>query len=97
MGMLVFFGAAFGCFGAGVLASGKYPRRYGWVPIIGGAGSAVAALLQLAFNREVQDAENVFLVSSMLLTLWALALGVRTWRQADLVPDAIPARAPAGA
>jgi hypothetical protein len=78
--MLVFFGAAFACFGAAVLASGRYPRRYGWTPNIGGAGSAVAALLQLAFNREVQAAETIFLLSSLLLTLWTLALGVRMWR-----------------
>jgi hypothetical protein len=82
IGMLVFFGAAFGCFGVAILASGRYPRRYGWTPIIGGAGSAVAALLQLAFNREVQTAETIFLMSSLLLTLWTLALGVRMWRNA---------------
>lgn len=82
VGMLVFFGAAFACFGAAVLASGRYPRRYGWTPLVGGAGGAVAALLQLAANREVQVAETLFLLSSLLLTLWTLALGVRTWRSA---------------
>lgn len=93
IGMLVFFGAAFACFGAAVLASGRYPRRYGWTPIIGGAGSAVAALLQLAFNREVQAADTIFLLSSLLLTLWTLALGVRMWRNAT-APAAAAALAP---
>ena len=88
IGMLVFFGAAFMCFGAAVLASGRYPRRYGWTPIIGGVGSAVAALLQLASNREVQAAETIFLLSSLLITLWTLALGVRMWRHALRSPEA---------
>lgn len=96
VGMLVFFGAAFACFGAAVLASGRYPRRYGWTPVIGGVGSAVAALLQLAVNREVQAAETIFLLSSVVTTLWALALGLRMWRQALPVVEARGALAPVG-
>lgn len=94
VGMLVFFGAAFACFGAAILSSGRYPRRYGWTPMIGGVGSAVAALIQLALNREVQVAETTFLLSSLLITLWSFALGVRMWRKAPPVPEARAALAP---
>lgn len=94
VGMLVFFGAAFACFGAAILSSGRYPQRYGWTPVIGGAGSAVAALLQLAFNREVQVAETTFLVSSLVVTVWSLALGVRMWRGAPSAAEVRTAIAP---
>ncbi len=80
IGMLVFFGISFGCLGAAVVASRRMPARYGWIAIIGALGSTVAALLQITSVGELQDAESLFLASSMLLTIWALALGVRMWR-----------------
>jgi hypothetical protein len=86
IGILAFFGATFGCFGFAILASRRYPARYGWVPIVGAAGSSVAALLQIALNGESQAAESIFLASSLLLTLWTLALGARLWRRGAPVP-----------
>lgn len=80
IGMLVLFGISFGCFGAAVVASRRIPARYGWIAIIGAIGSAVAALLQISTVGELQDAESLFLASSLLLTIWAFALGVRMWR-----------------
>jgi hypothetical protein len=96
VGMLVFFGAAFGCFGAAVNASGRFPRWFGWSAVAGGAGAAAAALLQIANTGAVQAAETLFLASSLLLTLWAFALGVRLWRAAAPAGAARSA-APAGA
>lgn len=81
IGMLVFFGLAFACFGTAVAASRRYPRGFGWIAVLGAGGSAVAALLQIAAYGEVQAAETIFLVSSLLLTVWTLALGVVTWRE----------------
>jgi hypothetical protein len=80
IGMLVFFGAAFVCFGIAVTASRRYPGWFGWIAVLGAGGSAVAALLQIAASAEVQAAETIFLASSVLLTLWTLALGVLMWR-----------------
>lgn len=80
IGMLVFFGAAFACFGAAVTASRRFPGWFGSIAVIGAGGSAVAAVLQIAANREVQTAETIFLGASLLLTLWTLALGVWMWR-----------------
>ena len=56
VGMLVFFGAAFGCFGAAVNASGRFPGWFGWSAVAGGAGAAAAALLQIAHSGAVQAA-----------------------------------------
>lgn len=79
-GMFVFFGIAFVCFGTAIVAGGPLPRWLGWVALAGGAGSIAASIIQLAAGGEVQVAETLFLVSSMLLTLWAFALGFVTWR-----------------
>ncbi len=80
IGMLVFFGISFACLGAAVVASRRMPARYGWIAIVGALGSTVAALLQITSAGELQDAESLFLASSLLLTIWAFALGVRMWR-----------------
>lgn len=80
IGMFVFFGISFGCLGAAVVASRRIPARYGWIAIVGAIGSTVAALLQITSVGELQDAESLFLASSLLLTIWAFALGVRMWR-----------------
>ena len=92
IGMLVFFGATFACFGGAVIASRRFPGWFGWIAVIGAVGSAVAAGLQIAANEEVQAAETTFLGASLLLTLWTLALGIWMWRgSADAVrPAATP-------
>ncbi len=80
IGILVFFGVAFACFGVAVIASRRFPAWFGWIAVVGAGGSAVAGLLQIAANGEVQAAETTLLVSTLLLTLWTLALGVWMWR-----------------
>jgi hypothetical protein len=84
MGMLTFFGFAFACFGGAVIVSRRFPVWFGAVAVAGAAGCALAALLQVAANGEVQVAETVFLASSLTLTLWALAAGVLMWRQSPI-------------
>ncbi len=79
-GMFDFFGVGFICFGAAIVAGGPLPRWLGSVALAGGAGSITASIIQLAAGGEVQVAETLFLVSSMLLTMWAFALGFLTWR-----------------
>ena len=81
IGMLAFFGVAFACFGGAVVGSRRYPGWFGWIAVVGAAGSAVAALLQIAASGEVQAAETLFFASSLVLTLWALALGILMWRE----------------
>lgn len=92
MGMLVLFGMAFACFGAASVVSGRFPAWLGWLAIASGVGSAVAAVLQIAITGEVQAAESLFFASSMLVTLWAFAMGVVVWRDGQ---DASRVLAPA--
>lgn len=97
IGMLVFFGATFACFGGAILASRQLPAWFGWVALAGAAGSAIAALLQIAANGQVQVAETTFLVSSIVLTIWTIAVGIRLmWRGPSLDVAGEPSLAPAG-
>ena len=80
MAILVLFGVAFACFGAALVQSKQFPAWLGWMGIAAGAGSAIAALLQIANTGEVQAAETLFFASSLLVTMWAFAVGVFTWR-----------------
>jgi hypothetical protein len=90
MAILVLFGAAFACFGAGIVASRQFPVWLGWLAIVSGIGSAVAALLQIANTGEVQAAETLFFGSSLLVTAWAFAVGVLVWRDGRAL-DGVPA------
>ena len=94
--MLVFFGVTFACFGGAIIASRRFPGWFGWIALVGAGGSAIAALLQIAANGEVQAAETIFLASSILLTLWTLAVGVRLWRGPSLDVAGEPSLAPTG-
>jgi hypothetical protein len=80
IGMLVLFGAAFGCFAAAMYTSGRFPAWYGWLAGSGAAGSTLAALLQIGNGGETAAAEYLFLVASMALTLWVLVVGIRLRR-----------------
>jgi hypothetical protein len=95
IGMLAFFGVAFACFGGAVVASRRYSGWFGWIAIVGAAGSAVAAVLQIAASGEVQAAETIFFVSSLLVTLWALAVGILIWRdEAGAMVDTLSLASP---
>ena len=96
MAMLVFFGVTFACFGGAIIASRRFPGWFGWIALVGAGGSAIAALLQIAANGEVQAAETIFLASSILLILWTLAVGVRLWRGPALDVAGEPSHAPTG-
>lgn len=81
IGMLVLFGAAFACFGLAVSVSGRFASWFGWIAILGAGGATVAALLRIAATEEVQGPESIFLVSSVLLTMWTLSMGILMWRR----------------
>lgn len=84
--MLVFFGAAFACFGIAVSVSRLFPGWFGWVAVVGAGGSVVAALLQIAASGEVQAAETMFLASSVLSHPVGLRPGCPHVARADAGP-----------
>ncbi|MDQ6710110.1 MAG: hypothetical protein M3Z11_06090 [Candidatus Dormibacteraeota bacterium] len=85
IGMLVFFGAAFICLGLAANASGRFGALFGWAAVAGGVMSGAAALLQLANTGETAAAEILFLVGSIVITLWSLVLGLLLWRRTSSV------------
>jgi hypothetical protein len=90
MGMLILFGAGFGCFALALAASRLLPLWYAALAAAGALLSGMAAMLQIAAGGETQEAETLFLVGSILLTAWVLLLGLRLWR-------GLPVPAPAAA
>jgi hypothetical protein len=94
MGMLILFGAGFGCFAFALAASRLLPLWYAALAAAGALLSGMAAVLQIAEGAETQEAETLFLVGSILLTAWVLVLGLRLWRCLP-VPVPTPAVAPA--
>lgn len=94
MGMLILFGAGFGCFALALASSRLLPLWFAALAAAGALLSGMAALVQIAAGGETQDAEMMFLVGSMLLTAWVLVLGLRLWRGLP-VPVPTPAGAPA--
>ena len=80
MGMLILFGAGFGCFAFALAASRLLPLWYAALAAAGAILSGMTAMLQIAAGGETQEAETLFLVGSILLTAWVLLLGLRLWR-----------------
>ena len=65
-------------------------------PAACGAGATAAPLLQSITGGDPQAAETHFLAASLLLTLWAFALGVLLWRAAAVADPAVRLAAPGG-
>jgi len=85
IGMLVFFGFAFICLGLAANATGRFPALFGWAAVGGGVLSGTAALLQIANTGENSAAETLFLIGSVVITLWSLVLGVMLSRRSGSV------------
>ena len=94
IGMLILFGAGFGCFALALAVSRLLPLWYAALAAAGALLSGMAALLQIAAGGETQEAETLFLVGSIVLTAWVLILGLRLWRGLP-VPAPEPAAGPA--
>jgi hypothetical protein len=72
-------GLTFILFGLAVALSSLYPWPLGWVAVLGGIGSFAAGVLQ-AYTGRSPLATILFVVCSMLVILWMLAMGVVMWR-----------------
>lgn len=78
----VFLGVTILSYGLAVAASGIYPAWLGWVGVLGGIGSLGVGLAMALAGPTVLVNNVLFLILSLLITLWALALGVLLWRRA---------------
>lgn len=80
--MLTLFGLAPVFYGVAMLLSRTFARWFSWVGIVVGSSVVVGALLSMMdIGRKVLDAK-VWPVTSTLVVLWFLAIGVQLWRRA---------------
>jgi hypothetical protein len=80
--MMTLFGLAPVFYGVAMLLSGTFARWFSGVGIVVGSTVVVSAILSmLDVNRKVFDAQ-VWPVTSTLVVLWFLAIGIQFWRRA---------------
>lgn len=85
--MLTLFGLAPVFYGVAMLLSGTFARWFSSVGIVVGSSVVVGALLSMVdVSRKVLDAK-VWPVTSTLVVLWFLAIGVQLWRRAGASPE----------
>ncbi len=82
--MLTFFGAAPIAGGMALLTDGTYPRWVGGAAIVGGIFGLAAGTVSY-LSGEVTDFAFIvlFTISSVLVTVWFLALSVVLWRRSQ--------------
>jgi hypothetical protein len=80
--VIVFTGLAFVVYGLAILTDTVYPKWFGWVAVLAGSGSVVVGLAQAYAGRSAAI-EIGFVVCSVTVTLWMLAIGIVLWRRAD--------------
>jgi hypothetical protein len=67
-------------FGMAIAGSRVYPAAFGWPVVALGLVSVVAGVLG-TFDGPSATFFLLFIISSGLLTLWVLAVGILMWRQ----------------
>jgi hypothetical protein len=89
--IIVFFGVTFILFGLAVSSGARYPRRLGWVAVLGGAGAAVAGAIQL-FTGPSFVTLFIFPVFAALLSLWVVVMSVLLWQRTSSAPASVAPR-----
>lgn len=79
--VVLFYGVTFILTGLAVAVSDAYPRRLGWIAVLGGTGAAIAGIVQLFTGPSVVTL-FVFPAFAALLAVWMLAMGLLLWRRA---------------
>lgn len=80
--IIVFWGVTIILYGLAVLTSQGYPRWLGWVAILAGLGSAWIGLRQAYAGPSFLVTNVLFVIFSLIITLWLLVMGVLLWRKA---------------
>jgi hypothetical protein len=81
-----FHGVPFILLGLAVASDGRYPAWLGWVAVVGGLGALVGGVLM--FVGVELGRERFFIVFAQIVSLWMVAMGVLTWRDAGQPIDA---------
>lgn len=79
--IFVFFGLTIFIFGIATLASAVYSAWLGWVAVLDGAASMVVGLVQAVQGPSALVTNVLFVIFSIVGTLWVLAMGLQLWRR----------------
>lgn len=74
--IIVFFGVAHVLYSLAVLSTDVYPQWLGWVALAGGIGSLLVGLVHVFRGTSVLMTNVLFVIFSVLLSLWVTAMGV---------------------
>jgi hypothetical protein len=75
--IFIFWGGTFILYGLAVALSDVYPKWLGWVALVVGTEGALIGLVQALQWPSVLVTIVLFVVVSILLTIWLLVMGVR--------------------
>lgn len=81
MFIIVFFGVAHVLYGLAILASNVFAHSLGWVAMAGGIGSLFVGMVHVFSGASVLMTNVLFVVFSVLLSLWVFMMGVALWRR----------------
>lgn len=77
--IIVFWGVTIILYGLAVMTSHAYPKWLGWVAILAGLGSAWIGLRQAYTGPSFLVSNVLFVIFSLIITLWLLVMGVLLW------------------
>lgn len=80
--IIVFWGVTILLYGLAVTTSDAYPRWLGWVAILAGLGSALIGLNQAYKGPSYLVSNVLFVIFSLIITIWVFVMGVLMWRKA---------------
>lgn len=80
--IIVFFGVTIILYGLAVVTSDVYPKWLGWVALLAGLGSALIGLNQAYRGPSFLVSNVLFVIFSLIITIWVLVIGFLLWRKA---------------
>ena len=88
--VIMLLGVTPALFGAAIAMSDDYPAVFGWPAVVLALGSIAAGVIGF-FGGASEGFFLLFMITSGLLTIWVIALGVVLWRRSAEVQDRVAA------
>ena len=82
LSIVLFLGIGIFLYGLATVVSSVYPKALGWLAMLSGAGAFVVGVVQALAGPSFRGTELVFVLVSVLITVWVLSMGTVMWRKA---------------
>ncbi len=86
--MSLVFGLTVAVFGVALVLSVRYANWLGWTAVLGGLGVATAGIAQ-AYTGFSPLAMNISMPASIIILVWAIAVGVSMLRRSSVPASAL--------